>query len=66
MITLGEFIKLTKDLDDDTILMVVSECDVNTAVALDMYPFETSLDFRDNHKFFLFDVDSINAVGFTV
>lgn len=66
MITLGEFRKLTKNLDDDTVLMVVSECEVNTAVALDMYPFETSLDFRDDYKFYLFDVDSSNATGFTV
>ena len=64
--TLGEFRQLTKDLDDDTILMVVSECERDTAVALDMYPFETSLDFRDDHKFFLFDTDGMNYVGFTV
>lgn len=43
-LTLGELRELTKDMDDRTAIMVVSEGAQNEALAVQLYPFETSLD----------------------
>lgn len=58
-LTLGQFKELTKDLPDNTAIMVVSGGD--TALALDSYPFETSL---DEQRVLLLDMSQSNYVRF--
>lgn len=43
-LTLGELRELTKDMDDRTAIMIVAESAQNEALAVKLYPFETSLD----------------------
>ena len=43
-LTLGELRELTKDMDDRVAIMVVAESAQNEALAVQLYPFETSLD----------------------
>ena len=58
-LTLGQFKELTKDLPDNTAIMVVSGGD--TALALGVYPFETSL---DGQRVFLLDMSPYDYVRF--
>lgn len=59
-LSLGEFRQLTKDLPDDTAIMIVSEN--NNALALSAYPFETSL---DKSGVFLLNMNIYESVHFT-
>ena len=60
--TLGEFREVTKDMPDRTILMVVShQGDGNNALALQPYPFCTSLDYQD---VYLMEADISDCVRF--
>ena len=58
-LTLGQFKELTKDLPDNTAIMVVSDGD--TALALDLYPFETTL---DEQRVLLLNMSQSNYVRF--
>ena len=58
-LTLGQFKELTKDLPDNTAIMVVSGGD--TALALGIYPFETSL---DEQRVLLLDMSVTDHVTF--
>lgn len=42
--TLGELRELTKDMDDRTSVLVVLDSARNEALAVHLYPYETSLD----------------------
>lgn len=60
--TLGEFRELTKDMPDDTALLVVSEREHNKALALRPYLFCTSL---DEQGVYLLEADISESVKFT-
>lgn len=59
-LSLGELRELTKDLPDDTAILINMRRD--TAVAVHTYPIETSL---DSQGVFLLDLDPYNSVTFT-
>lgn len=59
-LSLGEFRKLTKDLPDDTAIMVAMK---NYALAVNMLVFETTL---DKQGVFLLDVNTKDSVRFAV
>lgn len=58
-LSLGEFRQLTKDLSDNTAIMLVDKN--NSALALKVYPFETSL---DRQGVFLLDINIYESVRF--
>lgn len=58
-LSLGELRELTKDLPDDTAILINMGQD--TAVAVHIYPVETSL---DSQGVFLLDFDPYNSVTF--
>lgn len=60
-LTLGQFRELTKNIPDDTILVITSESDSNKALPVIMYPFETSI---DNDGFFLLSQDCNESIDF--
>ena len=57
-LSLGEFKQLTKDLPDDTAIMVAMN---NYALAVSVYVFETTL---DKQGVFLLDVSTKDSVRF--
>lgn len=59
-LSLGELRELTKDLPDDTAILISMGRD--TAVAINTYPFETSL---DSQGVFLLDLNPYDSVSFT-
>ena len=59
-LSLGEFRQLTKDLPDDTAIMVAMGKD---ALAVSMFIFETTL---DKQGVFLLDVNTKDSVRFAV
>ena len=62
-ISLGEFRKMTKDMPDDTAIMIVAEGPYsNEALAVEFYPFETSL---DRQGVILLRPDTSDSVSFT-
>ena len=61
-ISLGEFRMVTKDMSDDTIIMVASDRTFNQALAVQFYPQETSL---DRHGVILLQPDTSDSVYFT-
>lgn len=60
-LTLGRFRELTKNIPDNTILVITSESDSNKALPVIMYPFETSI---DNDGFFLLSQDCNESIDF--
>ena len=60
-LTLGQFRELTKNIPDDTILVITSESDSNKALPVIMYPFETNI---DNDGFFLLSQDCDESIDF--
>ncbi len=61
-LTLGEFRELTKDMDDQVAILIVSELAHNEALAVDTYAFETSL---DRQGVFLLQPKTSESVKFT-
>lgn len=59
--SLGELRRLTKDLPDDTVIMMISEQVNNEAVAVHPYCFGTSL---DSQGVFLLEVDTSESVAY--
>lgn len=61
-ISLGEFRKMTKDMPDDAVIMIVAENAHNQALAAEFYPWETSL---DRQGVILLRGDTSDSVSFT-
>ena len=60
--SLGEFRELTKNLPDNAVIMIVSEQDREEALAVQAYPFSTSL---DEQSVFLLEANIYESVHFT-
>jgi hypothetical protein len=61
-ISLGEFRKMTKDMSDDAVIMIVAENAHNQALVAELYPCETSL---DRQGVILLRGDTSDSVSFT-
>ena len=61
-ISLGEFRRMTKDMPDDAVIMIVAENAHNQALAAELYPWETSL-YRQG--VILLRGDTSDSVSFT-
>lgn len=61
--SLGELRKLTKDMPDEAVIMIVSEQMNDEALAVHLYPFCTSLDSQ-GPGVFLLQADTSDSVHF--